>query len=259
MLDTFGSVLLLAVTIGSPMESLSRDSTSGPGRLIDSLRAEPGVLSVWVTPRRELIYSVTVNGEHVLATGPLPVSAVESWAEIAADLVPTERPGRTARPVSVPNALIIGQSSSDPQQFVLLVSDGSRETGVAFDSAGVRMLIEASRAAVLAAEGLSDDELLLDSPVKATLAKLRFAPPYGPLYPANLRARGIQGHVIARVLVDSKGRAVRNSIVIVGATDPAFGEAVRLWLQRASFNPATLEGRIVHQRITVPVTFTISP
>lgn len=253
------SLLILGLSLGTPTPGEAQDSTGLAGRLIDSLRAEPGVLIVRVTPQRELVFSVELNGELTVATRPLPASALDNWAETAGDLVPPERPGRTARPVSLPSALFVGQSSTDPHQFVLLVSDGSRETGVALDSAGIRKLVETSRAAVLAAERLRDDELLLDAQVKATLARLRFAPPYGPIYPPELRARGIQGHVIARVVVDSNGRAVRNSIAIAAAADPAFAEAVRLWLSRARFEPATLEGRTVDQRMTVPVTFSISP
>ena len=70
-----------------------------------------------------------------------------------------------------------------------------------------------------------------------------------PRYPANLRAAGTEGQVIAQFVVDPRGRAERESVRIISATNDLFAESVRTALGTMRFVPARLGGRTVPQLV----------
>lgn len=70
-----------------------------------------------------------------------------------------------------------------------------------------------------------------------------------PVYPDVLRARGIEGEVFARFVVDETGRIDMKTFDILSATSPAFANAVRYALERSRFRPAEAAGRKVPQLV----------
>lgn len=70
-----------------------------------------------------------------------------------------------------------------------------------------------------------------------------------PSYPEMLRARGMEGEVLARYVVDEKGRVDMKTFEVVSATNPAFASAVRAALERARYEPAEAGGRRVAQLV----------
>ena len=70
-----------------------------------------------------------------------------------------------------------------------------------------------------------------------------------PTYPDALRARGVQGEVYARFVVDASGRVDAKSIEILSASSPAFANAVRYSLEKARFQPAEAAGKKVAQLV----------
>lgn len=68
-----------------------------------------------------------------------------------------------------------------------------------------------------------------------------------PVYPPDLEARGIEGHVIVRFVVDSTGYVDMASVMTVEATGPAFERAVRSAMPRMKFRPAMMGDRPVRQ------------
>jgi TonB family protein len=68
-----------------------------------------------------------------------------------------------------------------------------------------------------------------------------------PVYPPDLEARGIEGHVIVRFVVDSTGLADISTVLTVQATHAAFDRAVREALPRMRFRPAMVGDRAVRQ------------
>lgn len=70
-----------------------------------------------------------------------------------------------------------------------------------------------------------------------------------PEYPQALRSTGIEGQVIAQFVVDESGRAQRETIRIVSATNDLFAESVRRAVHGMRFSPARIGGRPVPQAV----------
>ena len=70
-----------------------------------------------------------------------------------------------------------------------------------------------------------------------------------PIYPEVQRARGVEGEVFARFVVDEKGRVDMKTFEVISASSPAFTNAVRYALERARFEPAEAGGRKVAQLV----------
>ena len=78
-----------------------------------------------------------------------------------------------------------------------------------------------------------------------------------PTYPDLLRQAGIQGHVVLEAVVDSTGRVLSDSILLVSASNPGFVAPARLALLATLFRPARVGGRAVRMRVRVPFEFTL--
>lgn len=74
-----------------------------------------------------------------------------------------------------------------------------------------------------------------------------------PVYPPELRAKGVQGMALVDARVDSTGRVV--GVELVKATRPEFGEraleAARAW----TFRPAQAQGKAIGSRVRLPFDF----
>lgn len=76
-------------------------------------------------------------------------------------------------------------------------------------------------------------------------------------YPDLLKQAGIQGRVIVQVIVDTMGRAERNSVKILQSPNPGFDESATRYVLKAMFRPARVHGRAVRVLMQVPVEFKI--
>jgi TonB family protein len=74
-------------------------------------------------------------------------------------------------------------------------------------------------------------------------------------YPAQLRAAGIQGEVLANFVVDDSGRYEPLSFRPLRSNHEAFTQAVRWALPSMRFTPAELGGKKVRQLVQQPFTF----
>jgi TonB family protein len=77
--------------------------------------------------------------------------------------------------------------------------------------------------------------------------------PILPEYPKSLRELGVEGTVEARVLVWADGTFGGGQVV--ASSHPAFTDAARDALHRATFAPAELRGEPVASRVTVVLRF----
>jgi len=97
------------------------------------------------------------------------------------------------------------------------------------------------------------------SDVKDAVSKVDEAPvpirTVSPRYPAELRQASVQGLVAVQLVVDETGNVIASEVV--KATRDEFRqpslEAVQAW----KFKPATVGGKPVKVRLTVPLKFTI--
>lgn len=99
-----------------------------------------------------------------------------------------------------------------------------------------------------------------DAVVPAALVQeppeLLTAPP--PVYPAPLRAAGVQGRVMVAAVVDTLGRAEAGSVRIVLSDNPGFDAAALTTIRAARFRPARMYGRAVRVLVRVPVVFRLN-
>ena len=79
-----------------------------------------------------------------------------------------------------------------------------------------------------------------------------------PVYPAAMRAAGIEGEVEAQFVVNEKGLAEASSLRIVKSTNDQFAESVRRALSKMRFAPAELGGRPVAQTVQQLFSFRLS-
>ncbi|WP_291160262.1 M56 family metallopeptidase [Gemmatimonas sp. UBA7669] len=99
----------------------------------------------------------------------------------------------------------------------------------------------------------STDRVLFDFEVDTPAM---FAPgSSGPAYPAEARARGLNGEVLAQFVVDVDGTVVPGSIRVVRSSDSLFSAAVEQFLPSARFTPAKNGGQPVRQLVQQPFGF----
>jgi TonB family protein len=78
-----------------------------------------------------------------------------------------------------------------------------------------------------------------------------------PVYPDLLRQAGVQGRVVLEAIVDTTGRVLASSILLVSATHPAFVAPARQALLASLFRPGLAGGKPVRMRVRIPYDFTI--
>lgn len=70
----------------------------------------------------------------------------------------------------------------------------------------------------------------------------------GPVYPEAAIRQGLAGFVMARFIVDARGR-VESDVTILDSTGDEFTSAVRSYLRRARYRPARVGGQPVRQLV----------
>ncbi len=78
-----------------------------------------------------------------------------------------------------------------------------------------------------------------------------------PVYPAQLKAAGVEGEALVTFVVDTLGRAEAGSFKVLQATHDAFGETVRAALPRMRFLPAESNGKKVRMVVQQKFAFAL--
>jgi TonB family protein len=81
-----------------------------------------------------------------------------------------------------------------------------------------------------------------------TPARYKLNPPI-PKYPRELEASGLEGSVVAQLVVDTTGRVAPGSFRILRSSHPDFSQAVRDVVFKMLFEPARIRGRPVRQLV----------
>ena len=76
-----------------------------------------------------------------------------------------------------------------------------------------------------------------------------------PVYPDEMRRSGIEGRVVLRALVNTRGRAYPSSILVLRTTHVEFVAPARRALTAAVFRPARLGGARIEAWITIGIDF----
>ena len=75
-------------------------------------------------------------------------------------------------------------------------------------------------------------------------------------YPQSAAEAGIEGMVVARILVDEKGAYLKHKLV--KTLDPRLDQAVADQLSRLTFEPATYQGQPVKFWVNLPFSFKLN-
>ncbi len=88
-------------------------------------------------------------------------------------------------------------------------------------------------------------------PIPDSFPTLVRMPP--PVYPDAMRRSGIEGRVVLRALVSTRGRVYPSSILVLRTTDVQFVAPARQALRDALFRPARLGGARIEAWITIGI------
>lgn len=184
-----------------------------------------------------------------LVGGPIAGKAVlDSWDELPEGLrflVPPPKAPPTIEPAL---AYTTGAGDAGTSTATVERDDGARRAGARQQTSGVG--IDAPVPALDAAtEAAAMNAMLANSfqVLEVDSAASRDPASAAPLYPPDLEARGVEGHVIIRFVVDSTGVVDLTTLLTVEATNAAFDRAVRDALPRMKFRPAMVGDRPVRQ------------
>ena len=79
-----------------------------------------------------------------------------------------------------------------------------------------------------------------------------------PVYPPDMLAKGIEGSVLTRYVIDTTGRADSTSLEVLAASNSAFEQAVRAAVPGMRFFSAQVQGRKVRQLVQQEFQFRIA-
>lgn len=76
-----------------------------------------------------------------------------------------------------------------------------------------------------------------------------------PRYPADMRAAGVTGAVVVRIVIDESGKVMAADVA--KASHDGFREAAIEAVREWTFKPAQVGGKPVRARVNVPLNFSI--
>jgi hypothetical protein len=94
--------------------------------------------------------------------------------------------------------------------------------------------------------------LSADTSLDSTNARIAFRPANHevPHYPDALRNEAPRGHVATSFVIDTTGKPVPGSVVILQESRREFGDAVCAWARRVRYAPIRFDGRLVSVRVS---------
>jgi len=199
-----------------------------------------------------LVHSLLI-GASVLATMQTGVLSSDPHRAVPIEIF---RPSRQAEPP--PARLLLGLRGPRFHPEVLSISPAiprmipppspapfDPSSFVGFEPAPVTVTPDTARrrVEVYAERGLDQPPALLSRPAL--------------VYPPILREAGISGRVIIEAVIDTAGRAERESIRLVSASHALLAQPAIDLVAGALFRPGRLEGRAVRVRVRLPIDFRV--
>ena len=127
---------------------------------------------------------------------------------------------------------------------------------VASDLTGPNTRPQSSLATKLEAEKSAGGTVYYESQVENPVSAAPGSP--GPKYPAELKAAGVEGRVLAMYVVNPDGTADTSTLKIQNSSHPLFTQAVREALPSMRFIPAEIGGKKVRQLVQQPMAFALT-
>lgn len=194
--------------------------------------------------------------DNVRLIGPdLPMDSVLAWKRtLWRELDSPHRMQYT-----LGNAILVQPFATDSSRigYLLTVADTAGESKQAIlDKGAIEEFLDLLENAVSAGRVLNDAELRKNAPIVATPVTL--AKPYKPVYPRTARLVGVSGKALVQFVVDTSGRAKRETISTIEATFKDFGDAAESYVTQMSFVPATIDGHRVERLVQYPFDFKLN-
>ena len=124
------------------------------------------------------------------------------------------------------------------------------------DTPEFELAVDDTRQGEFSLRDRSTEQIPSDSGVDRPATPIRDNP--AARYPVSLRARGVQGAALVRLVIDSRGYVAPKSVVVLYATAPEFADAVVDVAYRWRFAPAVKDGAPSPQIACMPSTFRIT-
>lgn len=100
---------------------------------------------------------------------------------------------------------------------------------------------------------LANGPVYFEYQVERAVTALKGSP--SPVYPAALKAAGVEGRVLVQFVVDEKGVAELGTFKVLKTDQPEFEKAVREILSEMRFDPALIGNKAVKQLVQQPFMF----
>lgn len=157
------------------------------------------------------------------------------------------------------NAFLVQPFAKDSATigYLMTVADTSGDSKQAIlDKGAIEEFLDLLANAATAGRVLSDAELHKNAPIVATPVTL--AKPYKPVYPRTAKLVGLSGKAVVQFVVDTTGKAKRETITTIDATYKDFGDAARSYVTEMAFLPATIDGHPVERLVQYPFDFNLT-
>jgi len=102
---------------------------------------------------------------------------------------------------------------------------------------------------------VDEEELPTPAPIFQLTSMPRMIHRETPIYPAIMRAQGKEGKVRLEVLIDSKGKI--RKVTVIKSAGEAFDKAAIAAISNSSFTPGNIDGKPVAVLLKLPVNFTL--
>ena len=181
--------------------------------------------------------------------------SLKAWQETLFSQL--DKPTRTR--YTLGNAILVEPYAADSATigYALTVADtgGSART-VLTDKSGIEEFLDLLAKGAIAAQTLTDAELLRQGPIVEK--PIALAKSVNFVYPRNAKLAGLSGSALVQFVVDTSGRARHETIICLRATYKDFADAATAVVKTMEFVPATLEGHKIEQLVQYPIDFKLN-
>ena len=181
--------------------------------------------------------------------------SLKAWQETLFSQL--DKPTRTR--YTLGNAILVEPYAADSTTigYALTVADtgGSART-VLTDKSGIEEFLDLLAKGAIAAQTLTDAELLRPGPIVEK--PIALAKSVNFVYPRTAKLAGLSGSALVQFVVDTSGRAKPETIICLRATYKDFADAATAVVKTMEFVPATLEGHKIEQLVQYPIDFKLN-
>ena len=190
-----------------------------------------------------------------LVSDEMGPDSLKAWQETLFSQL--DKPTRTR--YTLGNAILVEPYAADSATigYALTVADtgGSART-VLTDKSGIEEFLDLLAKGAIAAQTLTDAELLRPGPIVEK--PIALAKSVNFVYPRTAKLAGLSGSALVQFVVDTSGRAKHETIICLRATYKDFADAATAVVKTMEFVPATLEGHKVEQLVQYPIDFKLN-